>query len=232
MAYTFDTQLNLPKLGSPSQPYQPFQPTFSPSQAGSGQGLSVLGSLPGLAGRMGQGVQLLNKFGKLTSLGAKMNKATPWGLAGTGASVLGNLLAKKHAKTGGALSGAGSGAAMGATIGSVVPGIGTAVGGAIGGLIGGIKGFFGGKKKNKEKKAAEAAAKAGAVGGSPYGSWMEAARAGQQQYTPFQPFNYAGAIDQIRATLPGGARAENLPGMPKDPYNTGQNLSNYGSFGG
>lgn len=111
---------------------------------------SKLGSGGGLSGKLASKGGLLGKIGK-----AGASSPTPWMLGGTAAGVLGDLISKKHAKTGGTIGGAGKGAATGAMIGSVVPGIGTAIGGIAGGLIGGIKGLFGGKKKLKEQRIAK-----------------------------------------------------------------------------
>jgi hypothetical protein len=113
-----------------------------------GKGMMTKGG--GLAGKMASKGGLLGKLGK-----GAASSPTPWMLGGTAAGVLGDFIAKKKAKTGGAIGGAGKGAATGAMIGSVIPGIGTAIGGVAGGLIGGIKGFFGGKKKLKEQRIAE-----------------------------------------------------------------------------
>jgi len=142
----------------------------------SGPGSALLSSLgskeigAGLTKVAGKkiGEASLSKIGLLGKMG---KNPTPYALGGTAAGILGDLIAKKHAKTGGAIGGAGKGAATGAMLGSVVPGIGTAAGAVIGGLFGGIKGLFGGKKKLKEKKALEAKQKGLTSIGAP-GSWQ------------------------------------------------------------
>jgi len=167
---------------------------------------------------------ILGKIGKAGS-----SSPTPWMLGGTAAGILGDFIAKKKAKTGGAIGGAGKGAATGAMIGSAVPVIGTAIGGIAGGLIGGIKGFFGGKKKLKEKKAAEAAAKAGqapgltaiggngnkygqnpsgalgrVVGSDPYGQLRAETEARYRPldtpYTPFMPMPMLGGTQPFKVS--------------------------------
>jgi hypothetical protein len=158
-------------------------------------------------------------------------------LGGTAASLLGNKIAQKHAKTGGFIGGAGSGAAMGATIGSVIPGIGTAIGGVAGGLIGGIKGLFAGKKKNKEKKAAEAAAKAqgtqgrGVVESDPYGQLRAETEA---RYANQQPFDYMGSYNKLMAGFPaaGGQDYVRYAQQKAEPYLTGEGMGGLSTFGG
>ena len=212
----------------------------------------LLSKLPGFLSNKGGGglaAKLATKGGILGKLGAgAKGNPTPWGLGGTAAGILGDLISKKHAKTGGFIGGAGKGAATGAMIGSVIPGIGTAIGGVVGGLIGGLKGFFGGKKKLKEKKEAEAAAKAQAGGLFPSlgkgDSWQQQNDMGIQQalamnqYGMNQPSAITGIMDQVRSGMP-----QQLQDMQKKsynyggsgasgPYNTGANMTNYGSYGG
>lgn len=203
----------------------------------SGQGITGLtAALPGLAknkGLSGLSKMLASKGGILGKIGkAGKSSPTPWMLGGTAAGILGNLISKKHAKTGGFVGGAGKGAATGAMIGSVIPGIGTAVGGVVGGLIGGLKGLFGGKKKLKEKKAAEALAKAQSAvpsfaPASPYPSWMAAQQAGIQQWTPQAPWSYAGSANKLISQLPPGV-AGTVGGAP---YDVGTGIGGYGSYG-
>lgn len=201
-------------------------PSFLSNKGGGGLAQS-LASKGGLLGKLGQGAA---------------KNPTPWALGGTAAGILGDLISKKHAKTGGFIGGAGKGAATGAMIGSVVPGIGTAIGGVVGGLIGGIKGLFGGKKKLDEKKKAEAAAKAN-LGAFPSlgkgGSWQEQNDMGIQQalgmnqYGMSQPSAITGIMDRVNASMP-----QQLQDMQKktynygsSPYNTGDNMTSYGNFG-
>lgn len=147
---------NLSAMASPQQ-------TKSAGKSAGSTALSALGTkgvgegLTKLAGKK-IGEASLSKVGLLGKMG---KNPTPYGLAGSAAGILGDFIAKKKAKTGGAIGGAGKGVATGAMIGSVIPGLGTAAGAVIGGLIGGIKGFLGGKKKLKEQKAAAAAQQRG-----------------------------------------------------------------------
>lgn len=208
--------------------------------------------LTGLAGKLASKGGILGKLGK----GASANP-TPWAIGGLGASALGDLISKKHAKTGGFVGGAGKGAATGAMIGSVIPGIGTAIGGVVGGLVGGLKGLFGGKKKLDEKKKAEAAAKVAAsqqgltslMGGTQQlgvapnwqGSFDEAVKRAYglwekgSQMPMWQP---AGGVSSFLGQ-PGSYWAPtqqaqlNTPNLSQQPpYNVGGNMSNSGSYGG
>lgn len=172
-----------------------------------------------LAGKLGtkslSNVGILGKMGK---------NPTPYGLAGMGANVLGSLIAKKHAKTGGAIGGAGSGVATGAMLGSVIPGIGTAAGAAIGGLIGGLKGLFGGKKKLKEKKALEAKNKTAGLtsiaGGQP--SWAAG---------PLGPMSSENPYARLQAETE--ARYRNAPVTPIPGITPAMQMSNpWGNDGG
>lgn len=79
----------------------------------------------------------------------KSNGAGVYGMIGTGASLLGNVVGGRF---GGLLSGAGQGLALGAQIGSIVPGIGTAIGAGVGAAVGFFTSLFGGDKNKKQDK--------------------------------------------------------------------------------
>lgn len=127
-----------------------YAPNYGVQQLPPAKNLSdkIGGGLNNVAGGLGT----LGNIGKFAGVAGKLKSATPWGLGGTAASMVGGLVGKRNYKTGGAIGGAGRGAATGAMIGSVVPGIGTAVGGIVGGLIGGVKGFLSGRKRKEQNR--------------------------------------------------------------------------------
>lgn len=197
-------------------------------------GMGLVSALGQNASKM-KGLQglLASKGGILGKIGNAKN-VTGIGMAGAGASILGNLIAKKKAKTGGAISGAGSGAATGAMIGSIIPGIGTGIGAGLGALVGGFKGWLSGRKKLKEQKAAAMATNnTGDGGGDPYWKQREAAVA---RYAPTE--DYSSFLNNIRSQLPTSVNPMNAP-VPvrqpnyavQTPYNTGDNMASYGNWG-
>ena len=245
----FDSSLNLPALGD-----RPYTNTYFGEQPKQGQTISGISGLTGALGKEAAkkiaakagGKALTGIAGKLASKGGLLGKLgkgakgspTPWMIGGTAASLLGNKIAQKHAKTGSFIGGAGSGAALGASIGSIIPGIGTAIGGLAGGLLGGIKGLFKGRKMNKEKKKAEQAALAqaqgpagrGPVASDPYGQLRAETEARYAQ----PAFDYMGSYNKLMSGFPaaGGQDYVKYSQQKAEPYYTGEGMGGLATFGG